>query len=189
MMVSTATRVFVYADTYRGAKSGNANIRSGVSSFYCLSRAYPNVWSLIDVHWDHGFSTKGFQGNYYMWGVFRGRRNKSSSAVIQDVRVLNISNNHMPEGNKVNSGKDMLTRVKSVDSMSPQVVYILLADRGKRSATTKKGGRFLLLSKWNKDVMLLFLVHDTETERVRSVKAEVKGAYIAQSLFGVQMCT
>ncbi|GJZ81830.1 hypothetical protein Tco_0646824, partial [Tanacetum coccineum] len=52
-------------------------------------------------------------------------------------------------------------------------VYILLADPGKRSATTKKGGRFLLLSNWNKDVLLLFLVHDTETEHVRSVKADV----------------
>lgn len=61
-----------------------------------------------------------FQGNYYMWGVFRGKRNESSSAVVQDVTVSNTSNNHMPERNEVNSGKDMLATVKSVDSMSPQ---------------------------------------------------------------------
>ncbi|GKD36372.1 hypothetical protein Tco_1251881 [Tanacetum coccineum] len=143
-------------------------------------------------------TNNGFQGNYYMWGVFRGRRNKSSSAVIQDVRVSNISNNHMPERNKVNSGKVMLTRVKSVDYMSPQVVcplqdfiwsscrgetvldkrcmFCLLTAGDKRSGTTKKGGRFLLLSNWNKDILFLFLVHDTETKRLRSVKAEVKGA-------------
>ncbi|GJW60655.1 hypothetical protein Tco_0109990 [Tanacetum coccineum] len=62
----------------------------------------------------------GFQGNYYMWGVFRSKRNESSSAAVQDVTVSNTSNNHMPERNEVNSGKVMLTRVKSVDSMSPQ---------------------------------------------------------------------
>lgn len=55
-----------------------------------------------------------------MWGVFKGKKNESSSAVVQDVTVSNTSNNHMPERNKVNSGKDMLTRAKSVDSMSPQ---------------------------------------------------------------------
>ncbi|GKA35337.1 hypothetical protein Tco_0721828 [Tanacetum coccineum] len=49
--------------------------------------------------------------------------------------------------------------------------FIWSSCRGKtvldeRSAATKKGGRFLLLSDWNKDVLLLFLVHDMEIERV-----------------------
>ncbi|PWA41967.1 Zinc finger, FYVE/PHD-type [Artemisia annua] len=61
-----------------------------------------------------------FQGNCYLWGVFKGKRIESSSAVVQDVTVSNISNNHMPERNQANSGKDMLTKVKSVDSLSPQ---------------------------------------------------------------------
>lgn len=34
-LLSTATRVFEFADTYRGAYSDNANIRSGVCPFYC----------------------------------------------------------------------------------------------------------------------------------------------------------
>ncbi|XP_071715810.1 endoglucanase 24-like [Rutidosis leptorrhynchoides] len=34
-LLRTATRVFDFADTYRGAYSDNANIRSGVCPFYC----------------------------------------------------------------------------------------------------------------------------------------------------------
>ena len=34
-LLSTATRVFGYADTYRGAYSCNTDIRSGVRPFYC----------------------------------------------------------------------------------------------------------------------------------------------------------
>nr|GEY16362.1 endoglucanase 24-like [Tanacetum cinerariifolium] len=34
-LLSTATRVFGYADTYRGAYSDNADIRKGVCPFYC----------------------------------------------------------------------------------------------------------------------------------------------------------
>lgn len=34
-LLRTATRVFDYADHYRGAYSDNANIRDGVCPFYC----------------------------------------------------------------------------------------------------------------------------------------------------------
>lgn len=34
-LLRTATRVFEYADQYRGAYSDNANIRDGVCPFYC----------------------------------------------------------------------------------------------------------------------------------------------------------
>ncbi|VFQ65852.1 unnamed protein product [Cuscuta campestris] len=46
-LLSTATRVFTMADTYRGAYSDNANIRDGVCPFYCDFDGYQDelLWA------------------------------------------------------------------------------------------------------------------------------------------------
>ncbi|KAM0033970.1 putative chromatin regulator PHD family [Helianthus debilis subsp. tardiflorus] len=56
-----------------------------------------------------------FQGNYYLWGVFRGKKN--------DVPVANHSDNHVlsaNSGNEVTSEKEDCKRVKTIESRSPQ---------------------------------------------------------------------
>ena len=47
-LLRTATRVFAYADTYRGAYSDNANIRDGVCPYYCDFDGY-QVYKFISV--------------------------------------------------------------------------------------------------------------------------------------------
>ncbi|KAL8231744.1 hypothetical protein R6Q57_001522 [Mikania cordata] len=56
-----------------------------------------------------------FQGNYYLWGVFKGK--------INDVPVSNHNDNNVlsaKSGNKVTSEKETLNPVKSIESHSPQ---------------------------------------------------------------------
>ncbi|KAC9715903.1 hypothetical protein E3N88_45346 [Mikania micrantha] len=56
-----------------------------------------------------------FQGNYYLWGVFKGK--------INDVPVSNPNDNNVlsaKSGNKITSEKEILNPVKSVESHSPQ---------------------------------------------------------------------
>lgn len=55
-----------------------------------------------------------FQGNYYLWGVFRGKRNDD-----HDLPASNNSNNKNSL-NKVTSEKEILTTVKTIESHSPQ---------------------------------------------------------------------
>lgn len=47
-LLTTATRVFEFADTYRGAYSDNDNIRNGVCPFYCDFDGYQA--SIMHIH-------------------------------------------------------------------------------------------------------------------------------------------
>ncbi|XP_024977856.1 uncharacterized protein LOC112515334 isoform X2 [Cynara cardunculus var. scolymus] len=64
-----------------------------------------------------------FQGNYYLWGVFRAKLKDSSSHVNQDLAVSNNSVDHdLSENslNEVTSGEKNQASVKLFDSRSPQ---------------------------------------------------------------------
>lgn len=64
-----------------------------------------------------------FLGKYYLWGVFKAKKNGSSSVAINDLTV--VSNNDkcgLSKGslNEVFDVKAVLTRVKTLDSHSPR---------------------------------------------------------------------
>ncbi|KAI3669061.1 hypothetical protein L6452_40282 [Arctium lappa] len=64
-----------------------------------------------------------FQGNYYLWGVFRAKQKDSSSHVNQDLAVSNNSVDHYLSENSLNevtSGEKIRASVKPFDSRSPQ---------------------------------------------------------------------
>ncbi|GKB58890.1 endoglucanase 24-like protein, partial [Tanacetum coccineum] len=66
MLLSTATRVFGYADTYRGAYSDNADIRRGVCPFYCDFDGYQDelLWGAAWLRRAWKLRSKSRSNNY-----------------------------------------------------------------------------------------------------------------------------
>ncbi|XP_071935385.1 endoglucanase 24-like [Coffea arabica] len=60
-LLGTATRVFDFADTYRGAYSDNANIRDGVCPFYCDFDGYQD-----ELLWGAAWLRRASQGDSYL---------------------------------------------------------------------------------------------------------------------------
>ncbi|KAI3664934.1 hypothetical protein L6452_43547 [Arctium lappa] len=64
-----------------------------------------------------------FQGKYYLWGVFKAKKNGSSSVASHDLTVVNNSDKRgLSEGspNEMFDVESVLTRVKTLDSRSPR---------------------------------------------------------------------
>ncbi|KVI03076.1 Zinc finger, FYVE/PHD-type [Cynara cardunculus var. scolymus] len=64
-----------------------------------------------------------FQGKYYLWGVFKAKKNGSSSVASHNLSVVNNSDKHdLTKGspNEVFDVKAVLTKVKTLDSHSPR---------------------------------------------------------------------
>ncbi|KAL7156552.1 hypothetical protein ABFS83_02G017600 [Erythranthe nasuta] len=60
-LLRTATRVFAYADTYRGAYSDNSNIRDGVCPFYCDFDGYQD-----ELLWGAAWLRRASQDDSYL---------------------------------------------------------------------------------------------------------------------------
>ncbi|GAA0186216.1 hypothetical protein LIER_33504 [Lithospermum erythrorhizon] len=60
-LLRTATRVFEFADTYRGAYSDNTNIRDGVCPFYCDFDGYQD-----ELLWGAAWLRRASQNDYYL---------------------------------------------------------------------------------------------------------------------------
>ncbi|KAL8060326.1 hypothetical protein ABFX02_02G017800 [Erythranthe guttata] len=60
-LLRTATRVFEYADTYRGAYSDNSNIRDGVCPFYCDFDGYQD-----ELLWGAAWLRRASQDDSYL---------------------------------------------------------------------------------------------------------------------------
>ncbi|XP_076913292.1 endoglucanase 24-like [Bidens hawaiensis] len=60
-LLTTATRVFEFADTYRGAYSDNGNIRNGVCPFYCDFDGYQD-----ELLWGAAWLRKASEGSNYL---------------------------------------------------------------------------------------------------------------------------
>ncbi|KAL1833786.1 hypothetical protein ACET3Z_003437 [Daucus carota] len=60
-LLRTATRVFAYADTYRGAYSDNANIRDGVCPYYCDFDGYQD-----ELLWGAAWLRRASQDGSYL---------------------------------------------------------------------------------------------------------------------------
>ncbi|CAH9114716.1 unnamed protein product [Cuscuta epithymum] len=79
ILLSNATRVFTYADSFRGAYSDNANIRGAVCPFYCDFDGYQD-----ELLWSAAWLRRATKNDTYLNYLHTNRQTLGDSDTIND---------------------------------------------------------------------------------------------------------
>ncbi|KAM0041319.1 putative cellulase [Helianthus debilis subsp. tardiflorus] len=133
-LLTTATRVFEFADTYRGAYSDNTNIRSGVCPFYCDFDGYQD-----ELLWGAAWLRRASEGANYLDYI---QNNAKTLGADENINEFGWDNKHA--GLNVLVSKEVLEgnvyALESYKASAESFMCILLPDSSSPHIQYTPGG-------------------------------------------------